>query len=149
MSLARSLVLALLGPIAIGVVALTASAEGEKVKEADATCMTATAILIPSDGADEPARVEMIRKVLAKNNKWSVVGEPPVNRVGEVAVVRYDVRHTYKGGPTVAYTVACGHGGTCNDVANEFRKEHPTLSPAPAVQCGDVSNVLINPQVMR
>ncbi|MBK8942059.1 MAG: hypothetical protein IPM79_31755 [Polyangiaceae bacterium] len=72
-----------------------------------------------------------------------------MNRVGEVAVVRYDVRHTYKGGPTVAYTVACGHGGTCNDVANEFRKEHPTLSPAPAVQCGDVSNVLINPQVMR
>ncbi|MBK8942058.1 MAG: hypothetical protein IPM79_31750 [Polyangiaceae bacterium] len=76
MSLARSLVLALLGPIAIGVVALTASAEGEKVKEADATCMTATAILIP-DGADEPARVEMIRKVLAKTTSGASSASPP------------------------------------------------------------------------
>lgn len=91
----------------------------------------------------------MIRELLGKSSKWTVVSEPPVNRVGEVAVVRFDVKHTYKGGPTVAYTVQCGHGGTCNDVANEFRKEHPTLTPAPAVQCGDVSNVLVNPQVMR
>lgn len=125
-----------------------AHADGD-VKEADATCYTATAILLPGDGSDEQLRVDMIRKVLESNRSWTIVSEPPQNRVGEVAIVKFDVKNTYRGGPTVAYTVQCGHGGTCNDVAKEFRVKHPKITPAPVVQCGDVSNVLVNPQVIR
>ncbi len=116
------------------------------VKEADATCHTATAILLTGDGSDDATRWRTIREVVAKNRAWTVVREAPSNRVGEVALTRFDIKHTFKGGPTVAYTVQCGHGGTCNDVANKFRAEHPNVSPAPVVQCGDLGHMLTNPQ---
>lgn len=130
--------------------ALAASAyAAEGVKEANPTCRTATAILLTGDGSDEEARVQKIRDVLRKSSEWKQVDAVPENRVGDVAIVRFDIKNTYKGGPTVAYTVQCGHGGTCNDVANAFRTENPTISPAPVVQCGDVSVVLSNPSVLR
>ena len=129
--------------------AVTSALADGGVKEADATCSTATAILLTGDGSDDAARASMIRKVIEDKRAWTIVDTPPTNRVGEVTIVRFDVKHTYKGGPTAAYTVQCGHGGTCNDVAKEFRAKHPQVTPAPAVQCGDVSNVLVNPQVMR
>ncbi len=116
------------------------------VKEADATCHTATAILVTGDGGDEDSRWSKIREVVSANKKLTVVREAPTNRVGEVALTRFDIKHTFKGGPTVAYTVQCGHGGTCNDVAKEFHAKFPSLTPVPVVQCGDVSNVLTNPQ---
>jgi hypothetical protein len=116
------------------------------VKEADATCHTVTAILLTGDGGDEASRWSKIREVVSANRKLTVVREAPQNRVGEVALTRFDIKHTFKGGPTVAYTVQCGHGGTCNDVANEFRAKFPSLTPAPVVQCGDVSHMLTNPQ---
>ncbi|NUO48077.1 MAG: hypothetical protein HOV80_04390 [Polyangiaceae bacterium] len=116
------------------------------VKEADATCHTATAILLTGDGNSEDAHWSKIREVVSANKKLTVVREAPTNRVGEVALTRFDIKHTFKGGPTVAYTVQCGHGGTCNDVAKEFHTKFPTLTPVPVVQCGDVSNVLTNPQ---
>lgn len=147
MKLARPLVAAAL--LSMPVLCALGTASADDVKEANPTCYTATAVLLPGDGSDEALRVEMIRKVLAKNSAWTIVSEPPNNRVGEVVIVKFDVKHTYRGGPTVAYTVQCGHGGTCNDVAKEFRAQHPTITPTPAVQCGDVSNMLVNPQVIR
>jgi hypothetical protein len=116
------------------------------VKEADRTCRTATAVLLTGDGADDASRWSKIREVLATNSEWKIVNDPPEDRVGDVALRRWDIKHTFKGGPTVAYSVMCGHGGTCNDVAVKFREKFPTLSPVPVVQCGDVSNVLTNPQ---
>lgn len=123
-----------------------ASAERAGVTEANPTCSTATALLLTGDGSAESERWALIRKLVSAEPKWRVVAEAPVNRVEEVAFTRFDVRHTYKGGPTAAYTVQCGHGGTCNEIAQAFRKEHPTLSPAPVVICGDPSNVLVNPR---
>ncbi len=123
-----------------------ASAEGAGVTEANPTCSSATALLLTGDGNAEAERWALIRKLVAAEPKWRVVGEAPVNRVDEVAFTRFDVRHTYRGGPTAAYTVQCGHGGTCNEVAQAFRKEHPSLSPAPVVICGDPSHVLVNPR---
>lgn len=133
-------------PVAI---ATTASADGGDVKEANETCYTATAILLGGDGNDESTRVDMIRRTIERGKKWTIVSEPPNNRWGEVALVKFDVKTPYKGGPTVAYTVQCGHGGTCNEVAKAFRKDYPTLTPAPVVTCGDVSAVLVNPQVIK
>lgn len=124
-------------------------ARGDEQKEADATCYSATAILLPGDGQNEETRVSLIRAVLAESSDWKRVDEIPQNRVGDVAIVRYDVRSTYRGGPTVVYTGACGHGGTCNDVAKKFAEKHPEVKPEPAVHCGDLSNVLVNPQVLR
>ena len=125
------------------------SARAGDVKEADATCYSATAILLAGDGSHEEAYVARIRETLKSDTRWTVVDPPPQNRVGEVTIVKFDVKSTYKGGPTVAYTVQCGHGGTCNDVANKFREKNPTINPAPQVHCGDLSNVLVNPQVIR
>lgn len=128
------------------VVAVPLLARAGDVKEADRSCRTATAILLTGDGADDTSRWSKIREVLATNGEWKIVNEPPVDRVGEVALRRFDIKHTFKGGPTVAYTVVCGHGGTCNDVAVKFREKFPTMTPVPVVQCGDVGNMLTNPQ---
>ncbi len=134
--------------VAVAALSTNALADGG-VKEADATCYSATAILLPGDGANEEARLQLIRNVLSTNSAWTRVDQVPQNRVGEVAIVKYDVRSAYKGGPSVVYTVACGHGGTCNDVAKRFNEKHPEIKPAPAVHCGDLSAVLTNPQVLR
>lgn len=124
---------------------LTVRAGADDVKEADRTCYTATALLLTGDGNDEASRWSKIREVLASDRHWTEVDRAPENRVGEAALTRFDIRHTYRGGPTHAYTVQCGHGGTCNDIARKFREKFPQFSPAPVVQCGDVGNMLTNP----
>ncbi|MFO0550587.1 MAG: hypothetical protein U0271_19490 [Polyangiaceae bacterium] len=147
MQLGRSLAVALAALPTFAVLA-SASAESAAVKEANATCMTATAVLLTGDGADEATRVDMMRKAISTNRAWTLVSERPNNRVGDVALAKSDIKHTYRGGPTVAYTVLCGHGGTCNDVAKKFRELYPTLSPAPVVECGDVEFMLSAPQII-
>jgi hypothetical protein len=119
------------------------------VKEADPTCRTATAILLTGDASSEADNMNRIREVVRGHSDWKVVDAPPEGRVGDVALVAFDVKHTYKGGPTAAFTVQCGHGGTCNDVALKFRERYPSLSPTPVVQCGDITNMLVNPRVVR
>jgi hypothetical protein len=121
---------------------------GKGVQEANATCSHATAILLVGDGQSGDARWSMIRKVVASKREWVVSDSAQPSTVGSVALTTYTIKHTYKGGPTVAYTVDCGHGGTCNDVANEFAKTFPAETPAPAVFC-DVSNLLENPTPAR
>lgn len=119
------------------------------VKEADPTCRTATAILLTGDSSSEADNMNRIREVVRGHADWKVVDAPPDGRVGDVALVAFDVKYPYKGGPTAAFTVQCGHGGTCNEVALKFRERYPTLSPVPVVQCGDITNVLVNPRVVR
>ena len=131
---------------ALAAAAFVTTARAGDVKEADASCNTATAVLLTGDGNDDAGRWQKIREVVSSNKAWTVVRDAPNNRVGDVALTRFDIKHTFKGGPTVAYTVQCGHGGTCNDVANKFREKFPTMTPVPVVHCGDVSNVLTNPQ---
>jgi hypothetical protein len=135
-------------PLVLATLALgaSASAQGGGVTEANPTCSSATAVLLTGDGNDEAARWSMIRKAIGTLPKLKLVGEAPRDRIEEVALVRFDVRHTYAGGPTAAYTVQCGHGGTCNEVAQAFRKEFPAMTPAPVVLCGDVGHVLTNPR---
>jgi hypothetical protein len=135
---------ALAGAGLVGV-ALMAHADGSKATQvANPTCSHATAILLVGDGQNGELRWDMIRKVVATKREWAVSDAAQASTVGSVALVGYAIKHTYKGGPTVAYTVECGHGGTCNDVANEFAKTYPQQTPAPAVFC-DVSNILENP----
>ncbi len=141
----RRLLSAASAAVVVSVVSLSSLRAGD-VKEADKSCHTATAVLLTGNGAAEDGHWQKIREVVSSNKAWTVVREAPQNRVGEVAFTRFDIKHTFKGGPTAAYTVQCGHGGTCNDVAIAFREKHPTLSPVPVVHCGDVSNVLTNPQ---
>ncbi len=135
---------ALAGTASVGV-ALMAHADASKPPQlANPTCGHATAILLVGDGQSGDQRWDMIRKVVATKREWTVSDTAQASTVGSVALVGYTIKHTYKGGPTVAYTVECGHGGTCNDVANEFAKTYPQQTPAPAVFC-DVSNILENP----
>ncbi len=132
----------------MGVATFVAGGATAAVKEANETCYTATAILLPGDGSTEDVRLSLIRNVLDANPNWTKVDAIPENRVGDVALVKYDIKSPQKGGPTVVYTVACGHGGTCNDVAKKFNEKHSEIKPEPVVLCGDLSHVLTNPQVM-
>ncbi|MFO0617625.1 MAG: hypothetical protein U0414_33835 [Polyangiaceae bacterium] len=127
---------------AIAVTASVAHADGD-VKEADATCYTATAILVPGDGNNEELLWGLIHKVV--DGRWTQVSDAPSNRVGEIALTRFDVKYRYQGGPSYVYTVQCGHGGTCNDVAHKFREAYPQIQPAPQVHCGDLSYFFGNP----
>lgn len=131
---------------AASAVAAATAADGPKgARTANATCFTATAILLVGDGSDHERAWSMIRQVAQSNKRWTIVPEMQPNTVGTLALVQFDVKHQYKGGPTTAYAVQCGHGGTCNEVAVAFAAKHPTIQPPPFVQCGDVSHMLTNP----
>ena len=127
-----------------GVALLPADGMAGDVKEANATCMSATALLIVSDGADDDKPWRTIRNVIRSNKNWTIVPAPESNVTDRIALTRWTIKHTYKGGPTTAYTVQCGHGGTCNEVARRFAERFPQGAPAPSVHC-DVSNLLESP----
>jgi len=136
----------LVAALAFGSVALAAAdTRAGSVKEANATCMTATAVLLVSDGADDAKAWQPIRDVVKSNSKWTLIPTPEPNVTDKVALTKWSIKHTYKGGPTTAYTAQCGHGGTCNEVAHRFLDKFPQMTPAPEVFCGEISNVLENP----
>jgi hypothetical protein len=143
-----SKVAALLSLSAIGLAAAGSAAADGAVKEADPTCTMATAVLLLGDGSDANVRWDMIRKVLATNPSWVVGTEAQRGTVGSVAMTQWNVRYPYKGGPTQAYTVQCGHGGTCNDIAKAFAKTFPQLQPGPAV-VGDATAMFDSPSSVR
>lgn len=130
----------------VAVTAGVAQADGA-VKDADATCYTATAVLLSGDGNNEDLLWGLIHKVV--DGRWTKVSEAPSNRVGEIALTRFDVKYRYQGGPAYVYTVQCGHGGTCNDVAHKFNEAYPQIQPAPQVHCGDLSYFFGNPTAGR
>ncbi len=131
----------------LGVAALLAPVDtlAGNVKETSPTCMTATAIMMVSDGADDARPFEVIRELVRSNKNWTLIASPEPNVTDRIAITRWSIKHTYKGGPTTAYTAQCGHGGTCNAIAHLMADRFPQMVPAPQVFCGDVGNVLENP----
>jgi hypothetical protein len=108
-------------------------------------CSEAVALLSGSAAGDHERHWQAIGGVVRKNKLYEIVDDMPRNVVGKVAFRQWEVRNAKGGAPTITYAAHCGHGGTCNQLAKEFREAYPQMSPAPVVHCGDVSAVLTNP----
>lgn len=113
-----------------------------KVTEADATCRNAHAVLVASRSGKHNYIWREINKVARSNrDKWQVVSEYEPGVVKRLSLRQYEVRG--KAGAS-AYVVHCGHGGTCNTLAQAFFKEHPDWY-SPEVFCGPVPSLLQSP----
>lgn len=108
------------------------------------TCANAHAILTASkSGQHELVWRAVARTVRSDRDKWEVVDDYEPMVVRRVSFRQYDTRYVEGG---TAYVAHCGHGGTCNALADAFAKEMDGLLPVPEVYCGVVPGVLDNPQ---
>ena len=106
-------------------------------------CMNAHAVLMVGSDGDHARYWQAIYRVVRSPIKWwHVVGEytPMVSQ--SCSIRQYDTRF-YQGG--TAYVAHCGHGLTCNDLAEEVLKNYPEVG-SPRVYCGEVPYLLVNPQ---
>ena len=134
-----------LGWVALAV-AVTAVADGGAANTVHKTadnCMHAHAILAASLDSDHARIWEAIERT-AKNppHEYQVVGEYEPMVAMKVSFRQYDLR--FHSG-AAAYVAHCGHGGTCNKLAEAFLQNYPE-SGSPGVYCGEVPHILDNPQ---
>ena len=115
------------------------------VQEAVPSCMDATAVLLVGDGSDGDKRWAMIQSVIEQARVWTVTNEMKPGIGGTVTFTQYNITNPQKSGPTTAYTVRCGEGQTCNEVAKTFLDRYPEMTPAPFVLCGEENNILNSP----
>ncbi|NUP07760.1 MAG: hypothetical protein HOW73_17065 [Polyangiaceae bacterium] len=117
---------------------------GGTVTETKPECALATAVLLVGNGGDSDAHWQKIRGFLESQRVWTIGSAKP-GVAGEVELVQWDVVSPRTTGPQHAFSVRCGTGGTCNNVAQGFLKAYPEVQPAPVVFCGDQQAVLSNP----
>ena len=132
------------GLVGLGAFALAAGATAaNQVKEAADNCMNAHAVLMVSRPGNDALIWQLIGNVV-KWNQWDyrVVPDYEPMIAQKVSFRQYDVRFT-PGGAT-AYVAHCGHGGTCNKLAQAILKNYPD-SGSPWVFCGEVPYLLENP----
>ncbi len=122
-------------------VALAAQA-GFSVKEAADTCANAHAVLVASRSGKHDYIWREIRSVVREGNgKWLVVDDYEPMVVQKISLRQYELKYH---GDAAAYVVHCGHGGTCNSLAQAFFKKHDDWY-SPEVFCGAIPEALINP----
>jgi hypothetical protein len=125
----------------VGAVAHT-SAANTVHKTAD-TCRNAHAILMASADGNHARYWEAIGgTVKAPIGKWKVVDTYEPGIAQKVSFRQYDTKF-HQGG--TAYVAHCGHGGTCNEIAEEILKHYPEAG-SPGVYCGEIPHILDNPQ---
>lgn len=138
------------GLLAIALVASSLGVVGDANAQVQGTvdnCVQATAILAGEEASFQ-AVIDHVKKENLRKEKlqrWEVVSEAERSVVKRIALKRYSVIKPKQGGPTSVLVAQCGHGGTCNTVAQDVLKTFPKMAPVPTVHCGDVSNVLENP----
>ena len=114
-------------------------------RRAAETCANAHAILTASkSGQHELIWRAIARTVRSDRYKWEVVDEYEPMVVRRVSLRQYDTRYDEGG---TAYVAHCGHGGTCNALADAFAQANSLgVPPAPEVYCGVIPVVLDNPR---
>lgn len=129
----------------MGTVSLLATGETQaanSVQKTADTCMNAHAILAASASGNNDVIWDAIgRAVKAQPYKWKVVADYEPMIAQKVSFRQYETRFVEGGSAFVAH---CGHGGTCNELADWILKNYPDLG-SPAVYCGDVPHILDNP----
>ncbi len=127
------------GVAALGLVVASAEVEAAGVTPTKDDCMSAWAILTSGDAAGR----EAVQNVIRWHPHWKSVGyEPGISQSFGLGV--FDRR--FMGGQvTVAH---CGHGATCNALAEAVFKAYPSAG-SPVVYCVvDPPHILDNPQGM-
>ncbi len=110
--------------------------------EVSPACSNATAVLLVGVKADRATRWSEIKTFMANKVVWQL-GPVQQGYASPSQLVEWDIAQ-YAGGPDTGFTVRCGAGGTCNEIAKQFAAEHKDLKPAPYVFCGD-SAIFANP----
>lgn len=105
-------------------------------------CNNAHAILMAAADGNHARYWEAIQNaVKTQPGRFAIVGdyEPGISR--KVSFRQYDTRFTEG---STAYVAHCGHGATCNDLADFILKVYPEAG-SPSVFCGEVPHILENP----
>jgi hypothetical protein len=122
---------------------LTASAVGQAgftLTQTQDSCKNAYAVLMASTSQNKAALWSEVRWIAhGDEDKWEVVDEYVPGVVKKLSLHEYDTKH-HAGG--IAYVAHCGHGGTCNSLAQAWFDKYPNRystkvycgSPPPAIQ---------------
>jgi len=111
-------------------------------KTAD-NCQNAHAVLMAGADGAHSRYWEAIKGVITSSNGvFQLVSDDERGVSQKVSLRQYDTRFTQGG---TAYVAHCGHGGTCNELAEAVLKHYPE-SGSPSVWCGEVPHILDNPQ---
>jgi hypothetical protein len=130
--------------LGIAVVLPALAVAGDKFKKAPETCKNAYAVLGWSKFQTKEQHETAWRKVgwiLGRRKFLKQVDTPEAGVVHQVSFRQYDVKGV-KGGH--GYVAHCGHGGTCNIVADALFRLYKGIG-TPRVYCGKLPSVLINP----
>lgn len=139
----RIAAVAAIGAFAAVGASTVANAKGS-VTETKPECALATAVLLVGNSADSEISWTRIQSFLDAKKVWTPASTVP-GVAGTYEKVQWDVINPRTTGPNAAYSVRCGSGGTCNEIAKAFLDAYPEMLPAPVVFCGDLQNVLTNP----
>ena len=105
------------------------------VTEVNPACSNATAVLLVGLAANKDESWRRITTFFENKRVWQL--GPVVQGSGSPSqLTQWDVAAS-TGGPDAAFTVRCGAGGTCNEIAKLFGAEYKDMKPAPYVFCGD------------
>ncbi|MBM4357824.1 MAG: hypothetical protein FJ096_06915 [Deltaproteobacteria bacterium] len=144
---------ALLGLGAVAVMT-TASEVDASVNEVNPACSNANVVLSVGFDGNKDQELNRLRTFFENKRVWRVVGaEGPgpddyqAGVAGKIQIRTWEVTARYNGGPEKAFTVHCGAGGTCNEIAKLWASEYKDWKPAPYLWCGDMNAVLSNPTV--
>ncbi|MBM4357826.1 MAG: hypothetical protein FJ096_06925 [Deltaproteobacteria bacterium] len=144
---------ALLGLGAVAVMT-TATQVDASVTEVSAACSNANVVLTVGSDGNKDIELGRIRRFLENKRVWraypacsdgDVCGDPngyQHGAAGKVQIRTWDVGASYNGGPTKAFTLRCGAGGTCNEIAKLWASEHKDGKPVPYLFCGTDNAVL-------
>jgi hypothetical protein len=113
-----------------------------KVTEAPETCSNAHALLVASEsGKHRFVWREIGRVATSSRDNWEVVDDYQPGVMRKISFRQYQVNGNAN---KTAYVVHCGHGGTCNKLAQAFFKVHSDWY-SPTVFCGEVPSMLHSP----
>jgi hypothetical protein len=131
------------GVLALATTMVVDGGAANTVHKTSEICMNAHAILAASMDSDHSRFWEAIgRTAKSPPYEYLVVSDYEPGIAKKVSFRQYDLRF-HQGG--TAYVAHCGHGGTCNKLAEAFLQNYPEAG-SPGVYCGEVPHILDNPQ---
>jgi hypothetical protein len=116
------------------------TAAGKVTRTAD-KCVNAHAILMASNTGNHARFWEAIYSVTKTRPYWEILSDYQPGVSQKMSFRQYDAK--FAQGVT-AYVAHCGHGATCNELAEQLLKQYPEIQN-PVVYCGEVPHILDNP----
>ncbi|MBM4357823.1 MAG: hypothetical protein FJ096_06910 [Deltaproteobacteria bacterium] len=157
---ARGVQVGLAALLGLGAVAVmtTASNVDAAANEVSPLCSNANLVLSVGTESNKEEELNRIRRFLENKKVWvaypecsdgGACADPNGYQTGVAGKVqiRTWLASSYDGGPYRAFTLRCGAGGTCNEIAKLWTTEYKDWKPVPYLWCGDYHSYLRNPVV--